>query len=52
LEGEKTNQTEHARFELVFGLVPIQKLEKKNFVWLFILAQNQTKLKMLTPSKR
>jgi hypothetical protein len=52
LEERKKNQTKHGRFELVFGLVPIQKLEKKNFVWLFILAQNQTKLKMLTLSKR
>ena len=44
------NRTEHGRFEPVFGSVRFKKLKKKS-IWLFILVQNQTEPKMLTPNK-
>jgi hypothetical protein len=49
LEGKKTkpNRTEINRFEPVFGSV--QKIKKKNSVWLFILVQNRTEPEMLSP---
>ena len=53
LEGKKPkpNRTEINRFEPVFGSVRFQNLKKKKKpVWLFILVQNWTEPKMLSPN--
>jgi hypothetical protein len=46
-KGKKPNRTEINRFEPVFGSVRFKKNLKKILVWLFILVQNRTELKML-----
>jgi hypothetical protein len=48
-KGKKPNRTEINRFEPVFGLVRFKNLKKK-LVWLFILVQNRTEPKMLSPN--
>jgi len=48
--GREKNQTKINLFEPVFGSVRFKNL-KKISVWLFILVQNRTESKMLSPKK-